>query len=333
MLPSSLERAVYGVVVTPALHVADRHGVFAHLSGNGPADAEGLAKALGVEAETLERILLVLAAYGILHRAPDGGYGVPAEARPFLDPGDDRYIGGFVAHMVEETADRIGRLDSYLTRGKAAADRGLPAPFETIYRDAAATRDFMSAMWDLSFGASKEIAALADLSRTARLVDVGGASGPFATAALLRAPGLRATVFDLPGVGPHVAETAERYGLAGRLGFTAGDFFTEELPAGDCIAFGYILSDWDDDACAMLLAKAYRACTPPGRVLIMERLFDDSRTGPLATAVMNLTMHVETQGRHRTAAEYTALLEEAGFTGCEVHRTSGEKHLVVGHRR
>ena len=81
-----------------------------------------------------------------------------------------------------------------------------------------------------------------------------------------------------------------------------------------------------------VLRKAYQACRPGGRVLIMERLFDDDRRGPLATAVMNLEMHVETQGRHRTAAEYTDLLAEAGFDTAAVRRSSREKHLVTGHK-
>ncbi|MFD8663547.1 methyltransferase [Streptomyces globisporus] len=118
-----------------------------------------------------------------------------------------------------------------------------------------------------------------------------------------------------------------------RLDFVGGDFFADELPHGDCLAFGYILSDWDDDTCVTLLEKAYRACEAPGRVLIMDRLFDDDRSGPLATAAMNLVMHIEMAGRHRTAAEFVALLERAGFGGCEVRRGSGEKHLVIGHKK
>jgi hypothetical protein len=333
MLPSELERAVYGVVATPALHVADRHGVFTHLIRHGGATAPELAAALGVDADTLERVLLVLVAFGVLGKTPDEQYVVPEPMRPYLDRDDPRYLGGFVEHLATETVARMGRLDAYLREGKAAVDRDLPSPFETLYRDEAATRDFLRAMWDLSYAPSQEIAALAGLGDVTRLVDVGGATGPFATAALQHAPALRAVIFDLPQVEPYLRESAQRHGLVGRLAFKGGDFFADELPQGDCIAFGYVLSDWTDATCAMLLEKAYRACTPPGRVLIMERLFDDARTGPLPTSVMNLTMHVETEGRHRTAAEYCALLEAAGFTNCEVHRTGGEKHLVIGHRK
>jgi len=43
-------------------------------------------------------------------------------------------------------------------------------------------------------------------------------------------------------------------------------------------------------------------------------------------------MHVETQGGHRTAAEYTDLLARAGFGTTQVRRSTREKHLVTGHK-
>jgi hypothetical protein len=140
-------------------------------------------------------------------------------------------------------------------------------------------------------------------------------------------------VFDLPQVGPHLERTRDGHGLAERLSFVAGDFFRDALPAGDLIAMGYVLSNWPDRECLELLRKAYAACVPGGRVLVMERLFDDGRNGPIATAVMNLEMQVETRGRHRTATEYLDLLTQAGFADAEVRRSTRDKHLVIGRKR
>jgi ubiquinone/menaquinone biosynthesis C-methylase UbiE len=332
MMPSALEEAMFGVVSTPILHLADKKGVFPYLIEHGPSQAVQVSAALQVDAETLERMLLVLTAFGILHRTAEGRYGLSTDMRPYLDPADEHHIGGFVDHLINETSNQITRLTAYLDRGKAEVDKDLPSPFETFYRNPQALAEFMTAMWSLSYAPSKELAVLAGLGKVERLVDVGGASGPFAVAALQHYPELRATIFDLPQVGQFVQQTRTTYGLGNRLDFVPGDFFTDQLPSGDAIAFGYVLSDWTDATCAELLAKAYRACRPSGSVLIMERLFDDSREGPLATSVMNLTMHIETQGRHRTANEYISLLHDAGFNDCAVHRSSGDKHLVTGHK-
>jgi SAM-dependent methyltransferase len=331
MIPA-LENAVYGLVSTPALYLADKHGIFRHLIEDGPADATTLADRLGIDQDTTQRLLLVLVAFGVLGIGADGTFSVLTEVVPYLDRRDERYVGGFVEHLVVHTPTRLPRLDTFMTRGKATADAARPGPFETFYRDEQATKAFVEAMWNLSYAASHELARLADLRDDELLIDVGGASGPFAIASLQHRPRLRAVVFDLPPVEPYLLEAGRAHAVADRLDFVAGDFFNDDLPEGDCIAFGYVMSDWTDEICLELLRKAYRACRPGGRVLIMERLFDDDRRGPLATAVMNLEMHVETQGRHRTGAEYTGLLAEAGFGAATVRRSSREKHLVIGHK-
>jgi SAM-dependent methyltransferase len=336
LMPGPLERAVYGLFVTSALDLAARHGVLAHLTEHGPGDAAELAAALGLDEDTLGRLLTVLRAFGVLSADAGGRYTVPAASLPFLDPREARYLGGFLRHLMESTTERLHRLDACLTLGKAAAeealDEPLDEPFAALYRDAESTGRFLDAMWQLSFDVSTELVELAQLDGARRLVDVGGASGPFAVAALLRHPELRATVFDLPQVEAKLADTRQAYRLGDRLAFTAGDFHRAELPPGDCLAFGYILSDWADETCLDLLRKAYRACAPGGVVLVMDRLFDESGYLPPATAAMNLAMHVEAQGRHRTAAQYLELLRAAGFSGCEVRHSSREKHLVLGRR-
>ncbi|QEU90767.1 methyltransferase [Streptomyces kanamyceticus] len=332
MLPSNLEKALYGVIATPVLHLADRHRVFSHLATHGPSSAHDIAPQLNLDEDALERILLVLTSLEILQRTPSGHYHLPEDIRPYVDPDDDHYIGGFITHLVTETASRMPRLDAYLQQGKDAVDGPDSQPFTSLYRDEQTTRAFLNAMWDLSFAPSRQLAALAGLTHTTHLVDIGGASGSFAVAALQDSPTLRATVFDLPQIQPYLEETRIAHKLGDRLAFTPGNFFTDEFPEGDCLAFGYILSDWPDHSCLELLHKAHRACQAGGRVLLMERLFDDSRQGPLSTAAMNLTMHLETQGRHRTADEYTALLRDAGFTNCHPLRSTSDKHLIIGQK-
>ncbi|GAA2618270.1 methyltransferase [Streptomyces axinellae] len=332
MLPGNLEKTLFGAIATPALHLADRHHVFSHLAADGPSRAQDIAKELSIDEDTLERVLLVLTAFEVLQRTPTGHYSLPATMRPFLDPDDEQYIGGFITHLVEETTSRTPRLDAYLRHGKDSEENREPQPFASLYRNEETTRSFLKAMWDLSFAPSRELAALVGLDDTLHLVDVGGASGPFAIAALHTSPTLRATVFDLPQVQPYLDETRTAYGLGDRLTFTPGDFFTDDFPQGDCIAFGYILSDWPDHDCLRLLRKAHHACQDHGRVLVMDRLFDNLRQGPLATSAMNLTMHLETQGRHRTADEFTDLLEKAGFPYCETYHSSGEKHAIIGYK-
>jgi hypothetical protein len=332
MPPSALEKAVYGVYATTAVHLADKHGVFGYLVAQ-EASTGKIAAALGLDEETLDRLLVLLDSFGVIEQGEPGVYRISAETAPFLDPGSSRSVGSFVSHVMNSTLDRLPQLDAYLTDGKPAVDSALSAPFDVMYGTPKLTEEFLAAMWQLTYDVSGELVPLAELDGVRHLVDVGGASGPFCVAALTATPGLRATVFELPEVGQYVADTVERYGLRGRLDFAAGDFHRDEFPPAECVAFGYILSGWTDEIGLELLRKAYRACADGGRVLVMDRLFEHDRRGPLPTAVMNLSMHVEAKGRHRTAAEYIGLLESAGFTDCEVRRSTQDKHLVIGRKK
>ncbi|MGW7417572.1 methyltransferase [Streptomyces sp. NPDC054863] len=312
--------------------MADKHGVFGYLIAE-EAPTSKIAVGLGLDEETLDRLLVLLDSFGVIEQNEHGAYRISAEMAPFLDPRSARSVGGFLSHVMNSTLDRLPQLDGYLTAGKSAVDAALPAPFDVMYGTPKLTEEFLAAMWQLTYDVSRELVPMAGLSGVRHLVDVGGASGPFCVAALEATPGLRATVYELPEVAPYVAETVERYGLEGRLDFAAGDFHRDEFPSTDCVAFGYILSGWTDEIGLELLRKAYRAIAPGGRVLVMDRLFDDDRRGPLPTAVMNLSMHVEAKGRHRTSAEFIGLLESAGFVDCEVHRSTQDKQLVIGLKR
>lgn len=331
MSDSVLDAAVYGLFSTQVLQLADKYGVLDALSAEQPRSAAVVAERAGVDSETVDRLLTVLAAVGVLTRDA-AGYRMVAAYTPYLQSGHPQHLGTFLAYLVTSTAEKIGKLDEYLAKGKAAVDAEAPAPFETIYRDEAATAQFLTAMWQLTYSVSEELVRLADLSGTRHLVDVGGASGAFAVQALSANPDLVVTVFDLPEVESHLLRTRDHHELGDRLRFAAGDFFRDPLPPGDCLHFGYILSDWDDDTCVTLLRKAYEACGDGGRVLISDRLFDDEHVGPLSTAVMNLSMHIETEGRHRSGDEFAALLTAAGFTPRGIRRSRQDKHLIVGER-
>jgi hypothetical protein len=332
MLPSKIEAAVYGFAVTPVLYLADKIGLFSHLLDGDPISSAALAECVQADADTVDRLLLVLAAAELVRRDDRGNYMVDAVAAPFVDQANPSYIGGFVQHLVDGAPELLIRIEDYLAKGKDTVDAELAGPYERFYDNDKATCAFMGAMWSLSYDISRELAALADLRGHRLLVDVGGANGPFSIAALQQFPELRAVLFDLPQIQPHLEQSREKYGLADRLAFVPGDFFCDELPIGDAIAMGYVMSNWPDEQCKELLCKAFRACEPGGKILIMDRLFDDNKTGPLSTAVMHLIMQVETHGVHRTSAEFSSLMTAVGFRDFEVVRSSRDKHLLIGHK-
>jgi O-methyltransferase domain len=52
---------------------------------------------------------------------------------------------------------------------------------------------------------------------------------------------------DLPALESIFDAYVARFGLGQRLGFTAGEFFTDPPPHADVLVMGHILHDWDLD--------------------------------------------------------------------------------------
>ncbi|XP_074990160.1 acetylserotonin O-methyltransferase isoform X3 [Calonectris borealis] len=111
-----------------------------------------------------------------------------------------------------------------------------------------------------------------------------------------------------------------------------GDFFSDSIPEAELYILSKILHDWDDDRCRQLLAKVHKACKPGGGVLLVESLLNEDKSGPLETQLYSMNMLVQTEGKERTAAEYSKLLEAAGFGEVQVKRTGKLYDAVLGRK-
>ena len=70
--------------------------------------------------------------------------------------------------------------------------------------------------------------------------------------------------------------------------------------------------DWNDERALEILKNCYRAIADSGRLLLIERVLP-SGNAPSSGKVMDIVMMVNLGGLERTAAEYQALIEKAGF--------------------
>ena len=140
---------------------------------------------------------------------------------------------------------------------------------------------------------------------------------------------MKATVLDLARVEPFARVHINRSPEAGRIGFVAGDFFTEALPAGDLYALGRIIHDWGEPQIMGLLGKIYHALPPGGALLVAETLLEEDKAGPIHALMQDLNMLVCTDGRERSFTEYRELLEGAGFSNVEYRRTGSVLDAVL----
>nr|XP_005335619.2 acetylserotonin O-methyltransferase [Ictidomys tridecemlineatus] len=165
-------------------------------------------------------------------------------------------------------------------------------------------------------------------SMVLRLRSLPGGAGALAQQCASLYPGCRVTVFEVP----EVVQTARAHlplPTEGQVGFREGDFFADPLPEADLYILARVLHDWSDETCSRLLASVHHACRPGGGVLVVERVLDADGRGPLATLLGSLNMLLQAEGRERTAAQFRALLADAGFGGFALRRTGGVHDAIL----
>lgn len=335
-LPHSIENAMYGFMLSQILFSGDELGVFNFLSDGQRHTAADVALATQTNSYAIECLLLAAVANGLLEKF-DHHYALPNELIPFLSYNSDRYCGNRFPHFRDSTIKTFQFLKQAMLDGKPQINRlagGVHVNpqeiFNTIYADHDSAKAFLTSMWGLGFTPAQELMQKYTLDQYTHLIDIGGATGSFSIAALQANPDLQATVYDLAEVEPFFNEACHEFGLTKRLKFKSGNFFTDDIPFGDVYVLGYILSDWSTEAGTQLLSNLYHKLPRGGQVLILEKLFNDDKIGPIQTAMMNLAMLLETEGQHRSLSEYSCWLNAVGFEHTECIYSSGEKHMIIG---
>jgi acetylserotonin N-methyltransferase len=304
------------------MFTAVRLGIFDHLA-NAPQSCAALSLQLSLDRNALSRLLDGCIALGLLGRQGEFYSNTDAATR-FLTKTSSETLAGYITYSDQSLYKLWNHLDDAVRQGSnrwTQAFGSRAALFDHYFRDEASTRSFLGGMHGLGQFASPRIVKAFDLSDFRHLVDLGGATGHLAIAACHVYPELRATVLDLPAVQPFAREYIEASGLSDRVFFVAADFFVDDLPKADLYALGRILHDWNDSKINKLLRRIFLALPHGGALLVTETLVDDDRSGPTYTLMQDLNMLVCTDGRERTEAEYSLLLQGAGFSSVQFRRT------------
>ena len=331
--PEHIMQVGLGFWASKTLLSAVEMEVFTELARR-PGTVDDLRGRLGLHPRSALDFLDTLVALGFLERR-DGVYHNTPSTDHFLDRRKPSYLGG----ILEMANHRLYRFWNGLTE---ALRTGMPQNevrgggqplFAALYADPARLKEFLKAMTGISHAASLAIAARFPWDKYGTYVDVGTAQGDLAAQVALAHPHLRGQGFDLPEVGPIFEEYVAGLGLAGRLRFAPGDFFTDPFPAADVVMMGHILHDWNLEEKKMLIGKAYEALPPGGSLIVYEAIIDDDRRRNAFGLLMSLNMLIETPGGFDyTGADCIGWMKEAGFSDARVEHLVGPDSMVVGTR-
>ena len=296
-----------------------------------PGDLATLQGRLGLHPRGARDFLDALVALDFLQRT-DGIYRNTPETDLFLDKSKPSYVGGILEMANHRLYPFWGALTTALRTGEHQNEsKGGHDLFAAVYADPARLREFLRAMSGVSRGANMAIARQFPWAQYKTCADIGTAQGDLVSQIALANPHIQGIGFDLPEVAPIFEDYVAANGLSGRVTFTPGSFFTDDLPKADVILMGHILHDWDLEQKKMLLRKAHAALPSGGAVVIYDSIIDDDRSKNAFGLMMSLNMLIETPGGFDySGADCIGWMHECGFRDCRVEHLIGPDSMVIG---
>lgn len=301
-----------GFVASQVLSALIELGILKRLL-DGPDTARAIGHGLSIPADRMGDLLQAGAALGLLKRRQDGQYSIARKGAAILGvPGLEdmiRHNRAFYADMAEpekllrgEGPTQLEQFWPYVFGGK----EGMSSEAAERYSDLMARSQVLVAADTLSLVSFKGIECL---------LDVGGGSGAFLSAALQKHKSLKAQWMDLPDVASAAKAHFASCDLTDRVSLHPGSFRDEALPTGaDAISLIRVLYDHADETVRDLLTKVHDALPPGGRLIISEPMGGGARperSGDVYFAFYTMAMGT---GRARSQASIMELASEAGFT-------------------
>jgi hypothetical protein len=299
----AIQRIATGFMASKQLFVATEVGLFAELA-DGPLALDDLAERCGVPRRTARILADAMTALGLLEGGR-GRYANRPEAQAYLGTPE---LAGFIPFL------RFWDQISYPAwQGLAHAVR-TGEPVGPAELDETRQQIFSEGVESITSGAATALAESSCFDRHRRMLDLGGGTGSFLTAALTRHPRLTGTLVDLP----HVAAIARRRladsPVAGRTEVVAADLLTDPLPAGhDVILLANVAHYYPPDTNRTLFARIRYAAEPGAKLLLVDFWTDPTHTQPLMAALMAGEFLTLVGGDVYSAEEVGGWLAETGW--------------------
>lgn len=171
--------------------------------------------------------------------------------------------------------------------------------------------------------------------RGLQVVDVACGSGVWSIAIAQADKQARITAQDFPGVLDSTRAFLKRDGVEDRYDFLPGnlkevDFGIERF---DLALLGNIVHSEGEISSRDLFRRIHRALRPSGRMVVIDMIPNDDRTGPLFPLLFAINMLVNTEfGDTFTRAEYTRWIREAGFQRADAVDVSWHSPILIAQK-
>ncbi|EFL89069.1 methyltransferase [Ahrensia sp. R2A130] len=311
---------VSGFVYSQILDAVVQLNVLKHVSGQGRS-IDDLARLCSLGEDEMRRLaegaasLRLLQRHGDRYRLGDLGAALSGNAGALAMI---RHHGALYRDITDLPALlRGGRQETNLSRYWDYARSDDPA-----LADADDVAPYSELMAQSQRMVAAEVVASFNFSPYRKLLDFGGGQGAFVSAVADAAPDLQLAVFDLPAVAERATRAFEAQGISGRATAIGGSFFgTPPKRAADLVSLVRILHDHDDESVTRILAAAFEAVEPGGKLIVCEPMSTDGGARRIADAYFNIYLYAMGSGRPRSPEMLTEMLKTAGFSAVQRVKT------------
>lgn len=303
-----------GYIPAQILYVTAELGI-ADLLADGSRTYESLAKETSTDPRTMRGLLRALVGQGLVTQ-------LDADRFELTEVGGQLRTGapGSVRDQVLlSTAPELwrawGDLLTIVRTGEPSRQPGTGwTPLEWLLQDPEGAAKLHDLSGQSTRSLAPGIAEACDFSRFGTVADIGGGDGTLIAGILTAVPGLQGVLYDLPTAVETAPPTLADAEVADRCRIVGGNFF-ESVPSGaDAYVLKYVVHDWNDVQVTTILRNCRAAMDSAGKLFIVETVVPPIMTPDNPIAVADLGVLVGCGGAERTADEYRALLDAAGFS-------------------
>jgi ubiquinone/menaquinone biosynthesis C-methylase UbiE len=324
--PEQLLQMSFSFTPSRVLSAALQLDLFSHIAQGSHTAAE-IAQAAGASERGMRMLLDALAGLQLLGKGEER-YSLTPVAENFLVRSSPNYLGSMMEN--EHTWNAWSHLTEVVRTGK---------PVHVIEDQAKAEEFFPMLVRSLHVmnrepaRRTAEALGAGTTHHGLRVVDVACGSGIWGIAVAEADTEARITAQDFPGVFNTTREFVKRHNLEDRFDFLPGDL--KEVDFGseryDLALLGNIVHSEGERSSRDLFRRIYRALRPGGRMVVIDMIPDDERTGPPFALLFAINMLVNTEeGSTFTMAEYTDWLKEAGFSRVETADIGSHSPAIIG---
>ncbi|CAN0889299.1 Caffeic acid 3-O-methyltransferase [Linum grandiflorum] len=315
-------------VVPMTLQAANDLGIFSVMAGGAKLSASEIVSKLDSSTKNpdapvmVDRMLRLMGSYSIVDCSleDDGSgrkqrkYGLNSVSKWFVKNEDGVSLAPFMSLVQDNhVMASLSELKNAVLEGGNPFKRAHGvSSFEYTKLDPKFNQVFNAAMFNHTTMVMKQVLdSYKGFEQLNLVVDVGGGLGHNIKAITSKYPHIKGVNFDLP----HVVEHAP---VVPGVEHVGGDMF-QSVPQGDAILMTFVLHDWSDAHCLVLLKNCYEATPEDGKVIVMDMvapIVPEATTSSKLTAQADvLMMATNMGGNERTRDELMALAIGAGFKG------------------